>query len=1191
VSNAVGYGTPNSVSDTAASSLLWTQWPWSQWYNNYSLSISDIEITSGGSGYTSAPEVTVTGDCITPAVLTATVNSAGVLVSIAIDNPGVGYTTTPVISFAGGNGTGATAYALLNGQGLGQVYNTSVVPSDIQSYSLSRAVKTTIKYDRYQYESIIIDWEPTASYLEDTLVRHIDLVWQANANIVVAPIVTTASCEAIQAFITVGSTTGLTTGLLIVADGIQANTYITKILGTRVDISQPTISKLINNTVNFYLSFNPADWTRLDADSLSGVDRTMGFYVPTVNLPGLALPLLIDGVDYPGVQVSALPYPVGQGFDATPYDVWPFDNISYGPDGDPTYDIGLLNAIYESPYLDPYLGVRSTDINVDGGAYVDTYSSHAPEELVPGSEFDTLDIRVYTTPGADWDQLGHGFKIDSKKFIVESLDSEYSFAGILPYAAVVMVSNQTTNLDLYLDVDYTVDWNNGTVSLVNGASINDVVVISVYEIGGGNQLFKQVYTGAEIGDSVVIPMEFSLITDMVIFVNGATINSYSYAQEQSNTTIVTFDPTLASNDYVLITAIGATVVGSGTTDYNWSTAQTEYFAGNGSLAFTITNSLIYSNPDDAIITVNGLRARGSAGVAYIADGTYGFGIGYPLPLRLGFSQQLIEAVDVRAYVDDIPQVLGVDYEVEPYVEWAAGQFVVGTAYIIETVGTTDFVNLGANSNTVGQEFLATKTGNFEAGDFIVGRVYTITTIGTTDFTLIGATSNTVGQSFVATGDGTGDGTADQGDGTASYPRGVIFANPPNSGERVSVYVLTNAQAYIINGQLNFDPLGGLVPIVGDVIAVTTWNDTRQQNILTSVFVGPDTYSAPEDWQTFDSTVFDSPYSSTTLPSPFDPTLGQFDYSSSSPVYINNLYLPDLYLTQLAKNPERLWVTLNGQRLFVNVDFTVVQTTAVFIVNGAEVSLPVTEVVLTSLLGFTDVVIITEFTNSIATDAMAFRIFQDMRGVQATYRITPDTTTYLTQDLSATDLEIHVYDASALPAPVLENNIWGILTIDGERIMYRNRDVVNNIIGGIRRGTAGTGAASHISGSVVYDMGRNNLMPEDQDYVVQDTFVGDGSTTVFTATSIDIYDNPDILSPIVPNDAIEVYVGGFRITEGYTVNADNPVEIEFDSAPTTGVDVTILVRRGTWWYGVDTEAERSLSLQESQTRAARFLRGL
>jgi hypothetical protein len=47
---------------------------------------------------------------------------------------------------------------------------------------------------------------------------------------------------------------------------------------------------------------------------------------------------------------------------------------------------------------------------------------------------------------------------------------------------------------------------------------------------------------------------------------------------------------------------------------------------------------------------------------------------------------------------------------------------------------------------------------------------------------------------------------------------------------------------------------------------------------------------------------------------------------------------------------------------------------------------------------TDVVMITEFTNSVAPEAMAFRIFQDMRGVQATYRITPATTTYLVQPL-------------------------------------------------------------------------------------------------------------------------------------------------------------------------------------------------
>lgn len=45
-----------------------------------------------------------------------------------------------------------------------------------------------------------------------------------------------------------------------------------------------------------------------------------------------------------------------------------------------------------------------------------------------------------------------------------------------------------------------------------------------------------------------------------------------------------------------------------------------------------------------------------------------------------------------------------------------------------------------------------------AGDFVVGNSYQIVSIGTTDFTTVGANSNTVGDSFVATGVGSGTGT-------------------------------------------------------------------------------------------------------------------------------------------------------------------------------------------------------------------------------------------------------------------------------------------------------------------------------------------------------------------------------------------------------------------------------------------------
>jgi hypothetical protein len=62
-------------------------------------------------------------------------------------------------------------------------------------------------------------------------------------------------------------------------------------------------------------TFDIENWTEVDpatytypgvayqATGLTGVDRTMGLYVPGANEFGLELPLLVDGVDYPGVQV------------------------------------------------------------------------------------------------------------------------------------------------------------------------------------------------------------------------------------------------------------------------------------------------------------------------------------------------------------------------------------------------------------------------------------------------------------------------------------------------------------------------------------------------------------------------------------------------------------------------------------------------------------------------------------------------------------------------------------------------------------------------------------------------------------------------------------------------------------------------------------------------------------------------
>jgi hypothetical protein len=296
----------------------------------------------------------------------------------------------------------------------------------------------------------------------------------------------------------------------------------------------------------------------------------------------------------------------------------------------------------------------------------------------------------------------------------------------------------------------------------------------------------------------------------------------------------------------------------------------------------------------------------------------------------------------------------------------------------------------------------------------------------------------------------------------------------------------------------------------------------------------------------------------------------------------------------------------------------------------------------------DVVMITQFTNSVVPEAMAFRIFQDMRGVQATYRITPDTTTQTTVAVDVASDVISVVNATALPEPDFDNNIWGVITINAERIMYRTRNTATNTVSGLLRGTAGTATSAHAANSTVYNLGRANLLPQEyQDYVVSNTFEGDDTTTEFTATLIDLTQDDSTLRV----DTLEVYVGGTKQSEHfigdgvtktfalnavvalpdsvvtidsdlqdtvtnytisgntltfvtapalesviviarYSIVAISPVQIIFETAPASGVEVTLLVRRGVTWYapGIAT-ASNGEPLQITDTAAARFLRGL
>ena len=960
-------GTLSTTSSYPNSAAIWQAFPWNQWYQNYLLSMESVVVVDGGSGYTEVPTVTVVGDCTEVAVLTARVNSSGQVIAIDVVTPGAGYSETPTIVIDG-TGTGA-------------------VGTPVMGNNLVRDIITTIKYDRYQYQTTIVDWTANVSYSDGTQVRYDDRVWQADGTVQTA-------------------------------------------------------------------TFDPANWTLVAADSLSGVDRTMGFYVPNANEPGLDLALLISGVDYPGVQVYGPDFSQNTGFDVGNYDINPYDNISYGPEGRPTYDPAILDAIYESNFVDPYLGVGPAAIDVVGGAFVDTYSSHAPEELVPGAIFDTLDIRVFTTPGSDWVGDGHGFPLATISYVFTLVGTSYSFADQLANPVSLIVYNRTNGAQLAVDVDYTVDWIAQTITILAGSSLTagQELSINVYGLGGGNQLFTNSYNGGDIGDSVVVPMTYSLIVDSVVFVNGEIVTNYTITEYSTSESLITFTAPLTSTDYVVVSLFGTD---SGST---WSAPITEYFVSAGELTYTLSNYMGGTNAANAIVEKNGVRATPPGAVEYLTDGS---SLQYYLPDRGGYSQGDIADNDVAVYLNNVALTLGSEYVVDA---WD-----------------------GVNTRT------------------------------------------------------------------------ITLAELPPVGAQLLISVRTGAQYYITGNTLTWKSTGGFIPQPNDIISVTSWNDTSQQNILTQVFVGPNSTGLQLS-EPYDTTDFDDG-SVTGAP-------GSYDFAAGV-VIQNNRFDTGRLIT----NASRLIVSLNNTFLFPGNSFTVDGT---YVVISGPILNPV------------DVVAITSFTNSVVPGAIGFRIFQDMLGVQSSYRITADTTTALTQDLSASADIMYVDNASVLGEPNLAAGIFGFVTVDGERIAYRVRDTDNNTLSGLRRGTAGTAAAAHTATTPVYDISISNLLPAQyQDQYVVENFLADGNTTLFAAENITVtgIDSTELI------EAVEVFVGGIKQTDGYTVTSGGPVTVLFADAPTAGYQVSIRVRQGLSWYEPGaTTPSNGVALQETNTYAARFIRG-
>lgn len=1005
--------TPSSYND---SDPIWQTLPYDQWYNNYKLRLSSVSMIASGSGYTVPPEVLISGSFSRPPELRPKINSLGQVYAIDVIDAGAGYVSTLGLTLVGGNGSGARATAIM-------------VVEQV------RSMKTTIKYDRYQYQASLTDWQANTAYNNNVRVRFDDQVYQADCRLTIR--VTKIGGNVLFYDIQASDLTDYAYVIEAVVGEIQSVEIQRNGVNLSVDVDfnyallTTTLTRVVfvADSVDASSSgpngFDPTQWTLVDVSNLSGVDRTMGLYNPTLSRQGLQLSLLISGVEYPGVQVY------GKG--------WEID--------DPT-SLMELDAVYESKFQDTYLGIRPADINVVGGEFVDVYHSYAPEELIPGAMFDTLDLKVYTRPGADWTGRGHGWPSDS--FIYEVTDTRniFSFGNSrVRVPAVIIVKQLTSGFTMYENIYYTVDWKNKTINLITGAGSGNFISIEVYGFGGGNQIYRQSILGSDlVGDYIIVPVKYdpdnannNELYDVVIFRNGHRYTNFIYEKNDDFSTKITINGA-SEDDYFAIL-----VNGLQTPQYSYSIPEQQVFAYDGSTrSFTLARPLSGYNLTSSTVEVNGYRLRPPSTFEYIGDGT-----------TVYFDTEFVLDIPPESIIDDEVTISIDGVTLDPDSQSFVGD---GNTFVYRTsnvsVPLTGAVEILIDGTELIDDFTVINLDPVE--------IYFYTPPAA------GSQIRIFGKKYIL----------EPWDGSTIY-RTVWIFDTPADGSIVQVSVWTRCDYQVVDNHSTLLIDNTITIPINGQIGVLSYNDAVQQKLLTRTFLGSQADTPPFEVG-FDDVPFD---------------FGSFDEAQIFATTTTNFNLGRKNI-----NPGKLVVTVNGISLIPGDEFIVLQQE-----NESILVLSLPNLVVN------DVIVVTMRTNFETPNSIAFRVFHDMRDNRLIYRITDSSSTSLTQPLSISDGVITVKDASALSAPDPESGVFGFVTINGERITYLSRNTATNTLSNLRRGTVGTGVTSHAAGSIVTDTGKvNQLALRYQDADKFETFIGNGSIASFTASTLAVADQRAVI---------------------------------------------------------------------------------
>ena len=327
-----------------------------------------------------------------------------------------------------------------------------------QSYNTVRSISTTLRFDRITYSSNVINWTPDLAVSANSWVRYNGQAYQALGNVYSSAILSLSGniSANIGNIITQSNSTGnatisnISSNLSMITVSNISGSFVKRWGNIKINGADANVVPVAVTNI-----FDYTKYQLLNANTFTNAaDRITAYYAPTPSMPGLDLSQLMTGIDYPGVNVAGVPfnantsvlnsnivyawsntsslyssnvsildfttlgYSVGQPLRfidtdtntkyyltiasvandqlvasgiTTNVPLGANIRLAYYDNNNPTY----LDTVIQSKYTDTF-GSNVNNITLDGGAYYDTFSSHAPEELVPGVTYDSLNMVVTT---------------------------------------------------------------------------------------------------------------------------------------------------------------------------------------------------------------------------------------------------------------------------------------------------------------------------------------------------------------------------------------------------------------------------------------------------------------------------------------------------------------------------------------------------------------------------------------------------------------------------------------------------------------------------------------------------------------------------------------------------------------------------------------------------------------------------